>query len=414
MENTSSAAGAREPVTKQQSTVLMGPLKPYRPQSAWKSTSVGFIPNPTTPRAEFMNSLLPEFYKSKFNHCKNAKQFVKEFHGTGRELYHSKQQIDEIDKQINSMMNKQNPAAAGVVLDKDYTLVPSDSIRINNNIQRAKQISSNLSSTDSKRKTLDSKLFSSTGKLKSGEEATHKFFEKQLGEVVLLHRKVTEINNQLTGLQEKFTRLFKVTYSKSQSRKRKQKQNKRKAKRAKQNRMEANCKQIIRTIAPQRNDSDAEPIGPLELHQEGIIGLKKRQLHYIQYAFDKELFTVAAKDTIKQYMTFSMSEIEEDDSDGSSADARDGSSADGSRDYGNGSSAYDDGSSADGDGSSDDGNGSSADGDGSSSDGSRDDGNGSSTDRDGSSADGDGSRDYGNGSSADGDAEISTSEILDN
>ena len=148
------------------------------------------------------------------------------------------------------------------------------------------------------------------------------------------------------------------------------------------------------------------------LHQEGIIGLKKRQLPYIQYAFDKELFTVAAKDTIKQYMTFSMSEIEEDDSDGSSADARDGSSADGSRDYGNGSSAYDDGSSADGDGSSDDGNGSSA--DGSSSDGSRDGGNGSSTDGDGSSADGDGSRDYGNGSSADGDAEISTSEILDN
>ena len=154
--------------------------------------------------------------KSKFNHCKNAKQFVKEFHGTGRKLYHSKQQIDEIDKQINSMINKQNPAAAGVVLDKDYTLVPSDSIRINNNIQRAKQIISNLSSTDNKLKTLDSKLFSSTGKLKSGEEATHKFFEKQLGEVVLLHRKVTEINNQLTGLQENFTRLFKVTYSKSQ------------------------------------------------------------------------------------------------------------------------------------------------------------------------------------------------------
>ena len=132
MENTSSAAGAREPVTKQQSTVLMGPLKPYRPQSAWKSTSVGFINS--TPRAEFINSFLPEFYKSKFNHCKNAKQFVKEFHGTRRELYHSKQQIDEIDKQINSMMNKQNPAAAGVVLEKDYTLVPSDSIRINNTV----------------------------------------------------------------------------------------------------------------------------------------------------------------------------------------------------------------------------------------------------------------------------------------
>ena len=49
-------------------------------------------------------------------------------------------------------------------------------------------------------------------------------------------------------------------------------------------------------------DSDAEPIGPLELYSEGISTLKKKQLPYIQYAFDKGLFTVAAKDVIKQYM----------------------------------------------------------------------------------------------------------------
>ena len=44
--------------------------------------------------------------------------------------------------------------------------------------------------------------------------------------------------------------------------------------------------------------------------------LKRKQLPYIRYAFDKGLFTVAAKDIIKQHMAFTMSETEDDDSDG--------------------------------------------------------------------------------------------------
>ena len=60
-------------------------------------------------------------------------------HGTGRELYHLAQQIDEIDNQVKPIMNKENPAAAGAVLDEDHTLIPSDNIRINN-IQKAMQI----------------------------------------------------------------------------------------------------------------------------------------------------------------------------------------------------------------------------------------------------------------------------------
>ena len=57
-----------------------------------------------------------------------------------------------------------------------------------------------LSLIDNKIKTFDSKFFSSNGKLKSGEEAIHKFFENQLGEVALLHKKVKDINSQLTEL----------------------------------------------------------------------------------------------------------------------------------------------------------------------------------------------------------------------
>ena len=46
-------------------------------------------------------------------------------------------------------MNKENPAAAGAVLDEDHTLIPSDNIRINN-IQKAMQIIASLSLIDNK------------------------------------------------------------------------------------------------------------------------------------------------------------------------------------------------------------------------------------------------------------------------
>ena len=73
---------------------------------------------------------------------------------------------------------------------------------------------------------------------------------------------------------------------------------------------------VIKTIAPQHNaDCDAEPISPLELYYEGISALKKKQLPCIRYAWTRDcsLFTAHI---IKQHMTFTMSETEDDDSDG--------------------------------------------------------------------------------------------------
>ena len=73
---------------------------------------------------------------------------------------------------------------------------------------------------------------------------------------------------------------------------------------------------VIKTIAPQHNaDSDAGPIGPLELYYEGISTLKKKQLPYIRYALTRDCSLFSA-DVIKQHMAFTMSETEDDDSDG--------------------------------------------------------------------------------------------------
>ena len=47
-------------------------------------------------------------------------------------------------------MNRENPAAAGAVLDEVHTLIPSDNIRINNNIQKPVQIIASVSLIDNK------------------------------------------------------------------------------------------------------------------------------------------------------------------------------------------------------------------------------------------------------------------------
>ena len=62
------------------------------------------------------------------------------------------------------------------------------------------QIISSVSLIDNKIKPFDSEHFSSSGELKSGE-AIHKFFENKLGEVVLLHKKVKEIQNYMQSAQ---------------------------------------------------------------------------------------------------------------------------------------------------------------------------------------------------------------------
>ena len=78
--------------------------------------------------------------------------------------------------------------------------------------------------------------------------------------------------------------------------------------------MEVNCKKVIETIAPQQESHDVtEPIGPSSLHYEGISGLLKTQRRYIQYAFEKGLFTDESKEIIKQYLPFNLNENHDDD-----------------------------------------------------------------------------------------------------
>ena len=75
----------------------------------------------------------------------------------------------------------------------------------------------------------------------------------------------------LTELKEKCSRLFKVQYSKLTRKKGNKNNKKNKAKKARAKRMEADCKRVFETIAPQQESHDLpEPIGSLSLHYEGL------------------------------------------------------------------------------------------------------------------------------------------------
>ena len=51
----------------------------------------------------------------------------------------------------------------------------------------------------------------------------------------------------------------------------------------------------------------------LFIHYEGISGLLKKQKPYIQYAFEKGLFTNESQETIKQYLRSNLNENHDDD-----------------------------------------------------------------------------------------------------
>ena len=103
-----------------------------------------------------------------------------------------------------------------------------------------------------------------------------------------------------------------MQYSKLTRNKGNKNNKKNKAKIARAKTMEADCKRVFEAIAPQQESHDlTEPIGSLSLHYEGLSGLLKTQ--YIQYAFEKRLFTNESQDIIKQYLRFNLNENHDDD-----------------------------------------------------------------------------------------------------
>ena len=66
---------------------------------------------------------------------------------------------------------------------------------------------------------MNDKLFSSSGVLCHGEEATHKTLEQQIGKINFLKTRVKDIHGNLSKLKEKCSSMFIVSHARPISKK---------------------------------------------------------------------------------------------------------------------------------------------------------------------------------------------------
>lgn len=82
-------------------------------------------------------------------------------------------------------------------------------------------------------------------------------------------------------------------------------------KKTKESRMEFNYKAVLQMIAPQHEWSVLDPIHPGDLNLEAIAGLSKHKKPYIAFAFQQNVLTHAAQNTIKEHLSFRLDDEDE-------------------------------------------------------------------------------------------------------
>lgn len=115
-------------------------------------------------------------------------------------MYQVRQRIVIVGKNIDSVLNTKNPAAAETLLEENYAVIPSDSIRIRQDIERVQKITNQLEQMLHEIKEEDGKLFTQSGKLKSDENCSHKEFEKYIGKAYHLRTQAGSIGGKLEFL----------------------------------------------------------------------------------------------------------------------------------------------------------------------------------------------------------------------
>ena len=151
----------------------------------------------------------------------------------------------------------------------------------------------------SNNKTLNgNELFNTSRRLKGGNEAVHKIFWITIGTNPILKNKLNYLTAEWKKKNVPASSRLPLISSIQES----ANINRRKATKAKKIRYEVNCRQLIKTITPNHGDGDEEPISRFELHTESICSIWRRQLPYMKYAYDKGIFSIAAREVITQYL----------------------------------------------------------------------------------------------------------------
>ena len=174
----------------------------------WEQAKYGWIPNPKTDRAKFMNKMLPKFYEACYSKSKCAREFVKLIHTEGRCQYESHQRVSNLSSTVDAIMNSNNPGAAGKFFNEQYVYIPSDQLILRENIQKLVKVQEKVKKEEQDIKDHLSSLYASSGKLKDGKESQRDFDEERITILIMLGDKVIKNIQHLQDAECKCKDMF--------------------------------------------------------------------------------------------------------------------------------------------------------------------------------------------------------------
>ena len=243
----------------------------------WAQAKYGWIPNPKTDRAKFMNEVLPNFYKACYSKCKNTREFVKLFHSEGRRQYESHERVSKF-------------------FDEQYVHIPSDQLILRENMQKLVKVQEQVEKEKQDIKGHLSSLYTKSGKLKDGKGSQKDFDEKKIGVLTMLRENIISNIKHLQDQESKCKDMFHGHILKFKSKKRSKKENKRKAQKRKARREEENFDAISKLLSI----TGETPIQ--EINADALMSLKGKQIYWLKQMIDRKLISDKACGVVKEYL----------------------------------------------------------------------------------------------------------------
>jgi len=216
--------------------------------------------------------------------------FQKDFHAEGRRQYDHVTNLK--DAQQNFTLLKERLKQYDELKPDDLNSISYSNVLVQNLSDKVDKLMNSVIEDNAK-------VFTSFGKLKSGQECAHRFNEKCLGNLKSLSTEILEAFQTIEDIRAKHKRMYplrSLASGESTTRKRRQKENRAKSKKRKAQREEKNCARVLSSIVSSTCECKYGDIiaDPELLNVEAISKLGKCDIKWLKVLISKNFITKEA------------------------------------------------------------------------------------------------------------------------